>query len=111
MTAPRLPIRPATQKQRGDIREDGVILKRHETTLTFDRETRHDSVEPRRLPVHHLRDDLRVTGESLEPHATSHAAGRAAEGLELVGDHPTSASYRGHLVSTYAERALLAAVS
>lgn len=50
-----------------------------------------------------------LVGGSLEPETIARAAGRAAEGLDLVGDHHASASYREHLVGAYAERALLLA--
>ncbi|WP_119071304.1 FAD binding domain-containing protein [Rubrobacter indicoceani] len=52
-------------------------------------------------------EDLLVGG-LLVSEAISRAAGQAAEGLDLVGDHHASASYRKHLVTVYAERALLA---
>ena len=55
-------------------------------------------------------EDLLVGG-LLGPEAISRAAGQAAEGLDLVGDHHASASYREHLIGVYAERALLAAAS
>ena len=42
---------------------------------------------------------------------TSESAGADAAGIDLVGDHHASASYRGHLIGVYAERALLAAAS
>lgn len=50
-----------------------------------------------------------LVGEPPEPAIIPRAAERAAEGMEFVGDHYASASYRKHLVSVYAERALLAA--
>lgn len=50
-----------------------------------------------------------LVGEPLEPPIIARAAERAAEGMEFVGDHHASVSYREHLVSVYAERALLAA--
>lgn len=49
-----------------------------------------------------------LVGEVLEAQTIARAAEQAAEGLELVGDHHASASYREHLVSVYTERALLA---
>lgn len=55
-------------------------------------------------------EDLLV-GEKLEAQAIARAAEQAAEGLDLVGDHHASASYRRHLVAVYAERALRTATA
>lgn len=55
-------------------------------------------------------EDLLV-GEPPGAEAVARAARHAAEGMEFVGDHHASASYREHLVGVYAERALLVAAA